>query len=385
MTLRFDLDGVDGPARAGTVTTARGSFTTPCFMPVGTRGAVRTVSAVDLEELGAQVVLANTYHLMLRPGIDVVAAAGGLHDFTGWPGHLLTDSGGYQVFSLSAMVDDEGVTFRSTYDGSTHRLTPEGAVAAQEALGADIAMVLDVCPALPAPDEVVRLAVDRTAAWAARCRRVHGRGNQALFGIVQGGIDSQLRVESARRTIEVGFDGYAVGGLSVGESRDAMLDALAVALAELPPDRPRYLMGVGDPVGLVEAVGLGVDLFDCVLPTRLARHGTVLTAAGRLHLRNAAYLRDDRPLDPTCACTVCARWSRSYLRHLHQVGEPGVGRLLTIHNLAWTFAFVASLRRSVLDGTFGARRTAVLSTWAPSPLRRVSSREASPTEVSSGE
>jgi queuine tRNA-ribosyltransferase len=367
------------------VTTARGSFTTPCFMPVGTRGAVRTVSAVDLEDLGAQVVLANTYHLMLRPGIDVVAAAGGLHDFTGWPGHLLTDSGGYQVFSLSATVDDDGVTFRSTYDGSTHRLTPEGAVAAQEALGADIAMVLDVCPALPAPDEVVRLAVDRTAAWAARCRRVHRRGNQALFGIVQGGIDSQLRVESARRTIEVGFEGYAVGGLSVGESRDAMLDALAVALAELPPDRPRYLMGVGDPVGLVEAVGLGVDLFDCVLPTRLARHGTVLTAAGRLHLRNAAYLRDDGPLDPTCACTVCARWSRSYLRHLHQVGEPGVGRLLTIHNLAWTFAFVASLRRSVLDGTFGARRTAVLSTWAPSPLRRVSSPEASPTEVSSGE
>jgi queuine tRNA-ribosyltransferase len=366
VTLRLQVDAVDGGARATTVTTGRGSFSTPCFMPVGTRGAVRTVSAIDLEAVGAQVVLANTYHLMLRPGTDVVAAAGGLHGFTGWSGHLLTDSGGYQVFSLSAEVDDDGVTFRSSYDGSRHRLTPETAVAAQAALGADIAMVLDVCPALPAAPDVVRLAMERTAAWAARCRRVHGRDGQALFGIVQGGTDPRLRAESARRTIEIGFDGYAIGGLSVGEPRAAMLGSLAAAVAELPEGRPRYLMGVGDPIGLLEAVGLGIDMFDCVLPTRLARHGTVLTSRGRFHLRNAAYATDQGPLDPTCDCSVCARWSRAYLRHLLQVGEPGVARMLTIHNLKWTFAFIDSLRRSVVDGSFAARRAAVLSTWAPS-------------------
>jgi queuine tRNA-ribosyltransferase len=363
VTLGLALDAADGAARATTVTTARGSFATPCFMPVGTRGAVRAVSAADLEAVGAQVVLANTYHLMLRPGADVVAAAGGLHRFTGWPGHLLTDSGGYQVFSLAAEVDDDGVTFRSTYDGSRHRLTPEAAVRVQEDLGADIAMALDVCPALPAPTATVRLAVTRTAAWAARCRRAHRREGQALFGIVQGGTDAGLRVESARRTVDVGFDGYAVGGLSVGEPRAAMVDALAATVAELPEDRPRYLMGVGDPVGLLEAIGLGIDLFDCVLPTRLARHGTVLTAGGRYHLRNAAHARDDGPLDAACDCAVCARWSRSYLRHLLQVGEPGAARLLTIHNLRWTFTFVAGLRRSVLDGSFAARRRVVLDTW----------------------
>jgi queuine tRNA-ribosyltransferase len=363
MTLQLALDGTDGAARATTVTTARGSFTTPCFMPVGTRGAVRTLSAIDLEALGAQVVLANTYHLMLRPGTDVIAAAGGLHRFAGWPGHLLTDSGGYQVFSLSAHVDDDGVTFQSTYDGSLHRLTPEGAVAAQEALGGDIAMVLDVCPALPAPRDVVREAVERTAAWAARCRRVHRREGQALFGIVQGGVDEALRVESARRTVDQSFDGNAIGGLSVGEPRPAMVAALGASLGELPADRPRYLMGVGDPAGLAEAVGLGVDMFDCVLPTRLARHGTVLTSTGRLHLRNSAYTRDEGPLDPACPCAVCARWSRAYLRHLHQVGEPAAARLLTMHNLSWTFAFMAALRASVLAGTYAATRAAVHVTW----------------------
>jgi queuine tRNA-ribosyltransferase len=270
------------------------------------------------------------------------------------------------VFSLPNEVDDDGVTFRSTYDGTSHRLTPESAIAAQEALGSDIAMVLDVCPALPASIEVVRSAVERTATWAARCRRVHAREGQALFGIVQGGVDARLRSESARRTIDVGFDGYAIGGLSVGESRSSMLGSLAAAVAELPEDRPRYLMGVGDPVGLLEAVGLGVDLFDCVLPTRLARHGTVLTDAGRLRLRNAAFARDDQPLDPGCACAVCARWSRAYLRHLLRVGEPGAARLLTIHNLAWTHAFVASLRRSVVDGSFATLRAAVLDAWASS-------------------
>ena len=362
--LRIDVEATDGAARAGVVTTARGTFRTPCFMPVGTRGAVRAVSSADLEDLGAEVVLANTYHLMLRPGADVVAGLGGIHGFASWPGHVLTDSGGYQVFSLKPSVDDDGVTFRSTYDGSSHRLTPEGAVAVQELLGADIAMVLDVCPPLPSPPEVLRLAVDRTAAWAARSRTARRREGQALFGIVQGGVDESLRAESAERTVEVGFDGYAVGGLSVGEGRDEMLAALAAAVAGLPADAPRYLMGVGDPVGLVEAVALGVDLFDCVLPTRLARHGTVLTGAGRLNLRNAASARDDSPLDGACPCPVCARWSRAYLRHLLRTGDPGAARLLTLHNLAWILGLVRRVRSAVVAGRLAEVRSEVAAVWA---------------------
>ena len=361
--LRLVVEANDGPARAGVVTTPRGSYRTPAFMPVGTRGSVRTLSAADLESLGVEVMLANTYHLMLRPGADVVASLGGLPAFMGWPGQVLTDSGGYQVFSLSPAVDDEGVTFRSTYDGSTHRLTPEGAVAVQEQLGADIQMVLDVCPGLPAPAEVIRRAVDRTAAWAARARRAHRREGQAIFGIVQGGVDVHLRGESARRTVELDFDGYGIGGLSVGEPRDQMLEALAAALTELPADRPRYLMGVGDPIGLVEAVALGVDQFDCVLPTRLARHGSVLTSAGRLQLRNAGFARDDGPLDDTCSCVVCARWSRAYLRHLLTVGEPSAARLVTLHNLAWLLQFVGDIGRAVRGGTLDELRRATASTW----------------------
>ncbi len=363
MTLRIDLDGTDGAARAGVVTTARGTFRTPCFMPVGTRGAVRAVSSADLEDLGAEIVLANTYHLMLRPGADVVDELGGIHGFASWPGHVLTDSGGYQVFSLAPKVDDDGVTFRSTYDGSTHRLTPEAAVAVQGLLGADIAMVLDVCPPLPSSPEVLRSAVERTASWAARSRAVHRREGQALFGIVQGGVDDALRAESAQRTAAIGFDGYAVGGLSVGESRPEMLDALAAAVAGLPADAPRYLMGVGDPVGLVEAIALGIDMFDCVLPTRLARHGTVLTSAGRLRLRNAAFARDGGPLDAGCPCAVCARWSRAYLRHLLRMADPGAARLLTLHNLAWTLALVARARAAVASGTLAAVRTEIASAY----------------------
>ena len=364
MTLRLDIDAVDGAARTATITTARGSFSTPCFMPVGTRAAVRTISAADLEELGAEVVLANTYHLMLRPGADLVARIGGLHRFWGWEGHVLTDSGGYQVFSLDPAVDDDGVTFRSTYDGTLHRLTPEDAVRMQEQLGADIQMVLDVCPPLPSPPEVLRTAVERTSAWAARAARAHRREGQALFGIVQGGVDEGLRAESARRTVDVGFDGYGIGGLSVGETRAELLAALAACTDELPAERPRYLMGVGDPVGLAEAVALGVDLFDSVLPTRLGRHGTVLTSAGRLSLRNAVNREDDGPLDAACACAVCGRWSRAYLRHLHLVGEPGAARLLTIHNLAWTFALVARLREAVAAGTLARVRAELAATWA---------------------
>lgn len=362
-----EVDAVDGQARATTMTTHRAAVQTPCFMPVGTRATVRAVDAGDLIGLGTQVVLANTYHLMLRPGADVVSHAGGLHRFMGLGGSglplVLTDSGGYQVFSLGPRVDDEGVTFRSTYDGGTHRLTPELAVDLQHQLGADIQMVLDVCPPLPSSATVLRTALERTASWAARARVAHDRlrtggSTQALFGIVQGGVDPALRTESAQRTVEVGFDGYGIGGLSVGEPRHQMLPALDAALGSLPADQPRYLMGVGDPRGIIEAVALGVDLFDSVLPTRWARHGTVLTGDGRLNLRNLVHQRDDRPLDPACGCQVCARYSRAYLRHLLLVGEPTCWRLVTLHNLWWTHDLVARLRAAILAGNFAdvARR-----------------------------
>lgn len=363
MSLRFQITARDGAARAGVVTTGRGTYRTPVFMPVGTRGAVRTLSSADLEALGVEAVLANAYHLMLRPGADVVARLGGIHRFASWSGHVLTDSGGFQVFSLDPAVDDDGATFRSTYDGSVHRLTPEGAVAVQERLGSDIQMVLDVCPALPSPPDVVRLAVERTASWAARARAAHQGVDQSIFGITQGGTDLDLRAESARRTAELGFDGYGIGGLSVGEPRGQMLPALAAALAELPPDRPRYLMGVGDPVAIVEAVAMGVDQFDCVMPTRLGRHGTVLTSTGRMQLRRASNATDDEPLDPSCGCDVCARWSRAYLRHLLMVAEPTAPRLVTIHNLAWTLALMERVRAAVATGTLGAVRAEVAAVW----------------------
>jgi queuine tRNA-ribosyltransferase len=368
VTLTYRVDASCGAARTGTVTTARGSFTTPCFMPVGTRGAVRTLAADDLEALGAEVVLGNTYHLMLRPGADTVATLGGLHGFTGWAGHVLTDSGGYQVFSLEPKVDDDGATFRSTYDGSSYHLTPEGAVDVQVKLASDIQMVLDVCPPLPSPRSVVRSAVDRTALWAGRARTAFlacERPDLNQFGIVQGGVDLDLRAESATRTVEVGFDGYAVGGLSVGEDRSAMLPALETAVAGLPADRPRYLMGVGDPLGVVEAVARGIDMVDCVLPTRFARHGTLLTSAGRLNLRNARFADDDTAIDPACGCRVCARWSRGYLRHLLSVNEPTAPRLLTLHNVAWTFALVDRIRAAVVDGTLDAVRAEVAAVWGP--------------------
>jgi queuine tRNA-ribosyltransferase len=370
MTLApLTVEATDGRARAGTVTTRRGPFRTPCFMPVGTRAAVRTLSAADLDDLGVQVVLGNTYHLMLRPGAEVVAALGGIGGFSGWTGHVLTDSGGYQVFSLEPRVTDEGAEFRSTYDGSRHLLTPESAVVTQRLLGADIQMVLDVCPALPSPPAVLQAAVDRTAAWAARARDEHRRGReegdgQALFGIVQGGDDPGLRRESTERTLALDFDGYGIGGFSVGEERTRMLPALEATTAGLPADRARYLMGVGDPRGLIEGIALGVDMFDCVLPTRLARHGTVLTTAGRLNLRNAVHTRDPGPLDPTCGCPVCGRWSRAYLRHLIQVGEPTARRLATIHNVHWTLRLVERARAAIVDGTFERLRADVAAVWS---------------------
>jgi queuine tRNA-ribosyltransferase len=353
----------DGAARAGVATTCRGAYRTPCFMPVGTRGTIKYLSAADYERLGAQIVLGNTYHLMLRPGAETVAHFGGLGRFAGWDGLTLTDSGGFQVFSLEPKVDDDGVTFRSTYDGSTHRFTPESAVHVQELLGADIQMVLDVCPPLPSPPEVIRLAVERTAAWAARARAVHVREGQSLFGIVQGGTDPALRAESAQRTVALGFDGYGIGGLSVGETRAEMLPALAAALEHLPEDRPRYLMGVGDPASLVEAVALGVDQFDCVMQTRLGRHGTALTSTGRLHVKNAQHALSEEPLDPECSCDVCTRHTRGFLRHLFQVNEPTVQRLVSWHNLAWTLQLMDRMRAAIEAGTFDALRREVLEVW----------------------
>jgi queuine tRNA-ribosyltransferase len=366
----MEITATDGGARAGRVHTPRGSYAVPAFMPVGTRGAVKALDSTDLEALGAQVVLANTYHLMLRPGADVVAALGGLHRFAGWEGHTLTDSGGYQVHSLGPSVDDDGLTFSSTYDGSPVRLTPESAVEAQGLIGADIQMVLDVCATLPAGPDVLRTAVDRTAAWAGRARRHHRRltarpEHQALFGIVQGGTDPVLRAESAARTVDLDFDGYGIGGLSVGESRHEMLEALAATVPHLPRDRPRYLMGVGDPVGLVESVALGVDQFDCVAPTRMARHGSILTRDGRLNLRNARHATDDGPLDRACACPTCGRWSRGYLRHLLAVGEPTAWRLLTIHNLAFVLGLMAETRSAIAAGTFDALRARTAAVWDP--------------------
>jgi queuine tRNA-ribosyltransferase len=361
--VRVELEAVDGAARAGIASTARGSYRTPCFMPVGTRGTVKHLSAADLDQLGVQIVLGNTYHLMLRPGAAVVAELGGLGRFSGWDGLTLTDSGGFQVFSLDPAVDDDGVTFRSTYDGSTHRLTPESAVATQELLGADIQMALDVCPPLPSPDATVRLAVERTSAWAKRARAAHARDDQALFGIVQGGADLAMRTESAKRTVEFDFDGYGIGGLSVGETRAEMLPALEAALAVLPIDRPRYLMGVGDPASLVESVALGVDQFDCVMQTRLGRHGVALTRDGRLQVKNARHRESDDPVDPSCGCAVCARHSRGYLRHLFQVGEPTASRLLSLHNLAWTLDLMDSMRAAIVAGRLEQLRREVLAVW----------------------
>jgi queuine tRNA-ribosyltransferase len=361
--VRLSLEASDGAARTGRAYTARGSYAIPCFMPVGTRGAIKYLSAADYDALGAEIVLGNTYHLMLRPGADVVAGLGGLGRFTGWDGVTLTDSGGFQVFSLEPVVDDDGVTFRSTYDGSEHRLTPESAVSLQELLGADIQMTLDVCPPLPSAEPVLRLAVERTSAWAKRARAVHRRDDQALFGIVQGGADTMLRTESAQRTVELEFDGYGIGGLSVGETRPEMLTTLAATVPELPAERPRYLMGVGDPASLVEAVSLGVDQFDCVMQTRLGRHGVAFTHQGKVHVTNAAHARSDEPIEASCPCPVCARHSRGYLRHLFQVGEPTAKRLLSLHNVAWTLDLMARMRTAIRVGSFAQLRQEVLAAW----------------------
>lgn len=365
MSLSIEIEATDGAARAGRVTTGRGSFPTPVFMPVGTRAAVKTLDSNDLDALAPPIVLANTYHLMERPGSDLIAEVGGLHRFMSWDGHVLTDSGGYQIFSLTPKITEQGATFSSVYDGSKVELTPERSVAVQQDLGSDIAMVLDVCPALPATREHLVEVMELTLRWAERSRAAHDRADQAQFGIVQGGVEPDLRAESARRTVEIGFDGYAVGGLSVGESREAMVPALAAATAELPADRPRYFMGLGDPIGLVEAVNNGIDMFDCVLPTRLARHGSALTSAGKLNLRNLRFARDDQPIDPEFRHPLSERFSRAYIRHLLQTNEPTAGRIITLHNLAWLASLVTDMRVAITEGRFDAFRHQVWETWAP--------------------
>ncbi len=323
-------------------------------MPVGTKGTVKGLTPAEVRGAGAGVVLGNTYHLYLRPGTELVRDAGGLHGFTGWKGPMLTDSGGYQVFSLSdtRRLSEEGVEFASVYDGSRHVFTPELTTRAQEDLGADIAMVLDECPPADASREYHAASLQRTARWAERSREAHTRRDQAMFGIVQGGLFPDLRRESLRLTTELDFPGYAVGGLSIGESRAEMLEVVSYTAAALPAEKPRYFMGIGDPVGVLQVIGLGVDMFDCVLPTRLARHGAALTPGGRLNLKNARHRRDLGPLDPECRCEACAGYSRAYLAHLVREDELLGHRLVTLHNVHFMGELCRRAREEIRAGSF---------------------------------
>jgi queuine tRNA-ribosyltransferase len=355
------------------MTTAHGAIDTPAFMPVGTQGAVKGVTHRDLEALGAEILLSNTYHLYLRPGDDLIARRGGLHRFAGWMRPILTDSGGYQVFSLASRrtIDEQGAHFRSHLDGSAHLLTPEKATDIQAQLGSDVAMVFDECLALPAEATDARASMERTVRWSARARdrflalgagKASGvivtNSGQAQFGIVQGGVYPDLREESAAETVKIGFEGYAIGGLSVGEPADVMYDIVSRTAPRLPDERPRYLMGVGTPADLVEAVARGIDLFDCVLPTRNARNGQLFTSEGRLNIKNARYSEDDRPPDPACVCYTCRTFSRAYLRHLFLAGEINAGTLNTLHNLHFYLDTLRRIRESVSFGQFESFRVA---------------------------
>ncbi|HEX9855722.1 MAG TPA: tRNA guanosine(34) transglycosylase Tgt [Acidimicrobiia bacterium] len=349
----------DAGARAGVLTTPHGDVATPAFMPVGTRGFVKLVDAVDLERSGAQILLANTYHLMLRPGADTIASLGGLQRFMAWRGPVLTDSGGYQVWSLGAALDEDGVSFKSTYDGTLVRLTPERAVAIQETLGADIAMVLDVLIGLPSPRHQVAEAMERTLRWSQRAIAAKRRDDRALFGIVQGGVDPELRARSAELTAGLDVSGFGIGGLSVGEGSAERNDAIEITTAALPPDKPRYVMGLGDTDGLVDAIARGVDMFDCVLPTRLARHGKALTRVGDFSMKRAEWAADGAPIDEECPCPTCARYTRGHIRHLLTTGEALGMRLLTLHNLRYTLDLVARLRAAIHEGTFASVAAAI--------------------------
>jgi queuine tRNA-ribosyltransferase len=368
MSLRFEISKTTGPARKGKLLTPHGDVETPVFMPVGTAATVKGVPQDLLEQLGVQILLGNTYHLYLRPGIDQIRQLGGLHRFMSWPRAILTDSGGFQVFSLSDLrkVTEDGVTFRSHLDGSSHFLSPETAIEAQIGLGADIIMAFDECTEYPAEPSRIRDSMEMTLRWAARSKKyfeghknevpwnldrvgadVHARPTQSLFGIVQGGMDHAFRKESAERTIEIGFDGYAIGGLSVGEPRALTREIVESTLEHLPKDKPRYLMGVGTPEEIVEYSNLGIDMMDCVLPTRAARHGLLYTSEGKISIKQARYAGDQNPLDPSCSCQVCRRYSRAYLRHLYASNEVLAQVLNTIHNLSYYLDTMRRVRHSI--------------------------------------
>jgi queuine tRNA-ribosyltransferase len=362
---RFELLHEDGSgARSGRITTDHGVVETPAFMPVGTQGAVKTLTSTDLEAIGAKILLTNTYHLYLRPGEKVVEEAGGIHRFMSWEGPVLTDSGGYQVFSLADLsrIGDEGVEFQSHLDGSRHLLTPEGVVEMQLAIGSDIMMVLDQCTSYPCDRADAEEAVKRTTLWASRSVAVRGARmsekdyERVLFGIVQGSVFPDLRERSAREIVGLDFPGYAIGGLSVGEPKEETMRIVERTSAFLPADRPRYLMGVGFPEDIVEAVARGVDLFDCVVPTRNSRNGTVYTSRGKLVVKNAAYARDWGPIDPDCRCETCRRHSRGYLRHLFNTGEMSGPRLATYHSLYFYLHLLSEIRQVIREGSFGKWR-----------------------------
>jgi queuine tRNA-ribosyltransferase len=369
----FRVIATEGEARASVLTTAHGDVPTPAFMPVGTKASVKGLHPDRLRELGASIVLANTYHLRFRPGDGLVEELGGLHRFMGWDGPILTDSGGFQVFSLRDTIlatDDDGVTFRSVYDGSPERFTPELAAAIQRRLGSDVAMCLDVCPPAAAPRGELEAAVGRTTAWAARQLREPRAEGQLLFGITQGGTDAALRRRSTEEIAALGFDGHAIGGLSVGEDREAMFETVAWCAPALPAGRPRYFMGIGDPVGVLEVIERGVDMFDCVLPTRLGRTGSALTWEGRLNLKNARFARDPRPLEEGCACAACARLSRAYLRHLVTQQELLGLLLLSEHNVRFLLDLVAGARAAVESGGFRAYKADALDRLESSAVQR---------------
>ena len=352
-TFQFDVSAQDGRARAGVFHTPHGDIATPVFAPVGTQATVKAVTPAELKDLGASLVLANTYHLYLRPGDELVAEMGGLHKFMNWPNPILTDSGGFQVFSLAEIrtIDEDGVTFKSHIDGSTHRFTPEKSIAVQENLGADIIMAFDEC-APPNDREYNQVAMARTHQWAVRSLKAKQREDQALFGIVQGGVFPDLRQASAQFIASLGFPGHAIGGLSVGETKEEMYGILDILDPILPADKPRYLMGVGTPEDLVNGVARGVDIFDCVLPTRLARHNAAMTRTGRLNLVNATFARDQRPIAETCSCYTCQNYTRAYLRHLIIAREMLSATLLSIHNLHALTSLAQEMRETIQQGRF---------------------------------
>jgi queuine tRNA-ribosyltransferase len=372
----FELRATDGAARAGVLRTAHGELETPAFMPVGTKASVKAVDPHELEQLGAQILLCNTYHLHFRPGADLIAEHGGLHPFMAWKGPILTDSGGFQVFSLRHTIlrqDDEGVTFRSVYDGDEARFTPELAARLQAQLGSDIAMCLDVVPPPGVPRPELAEAVRRTTLWAQRQGRAARAPGQLLFGIAQGGVDPELRRRSVEEIAELGLDGNALGGLAIGEPREQMLETTAWSAELLPADKPRYFMGIGDPVGILEVIERGIDMFDCVLPTRNARTGAALTWEGQLNLKNARFARDRRPLDEGCACPACTRFTRAYVRHLLNQQEILGLRLLSLHNLRFVLDLVAGARAAIARGE--------LQAYKEDALARLQLSEEAPTWV----